>query len=105
MNTLAKIIALLIIIIGICISVALILIALNISTLTQSEIELVLLMTNLIILELKIFIPICILIPCLSIMWCLLPKKTDDPLIRLVKTTGFAGGLFIALIITLLIYR
>jgi hypothetical protein len=48
-------------------------------------------------------IKLSVLMFCGSILWCFLPKKTDDPLIRLVKTTGIAGGIFIALIMILLI--
>ena len=53
----------------------------------------------------KIFIDLSILMFCGGTIWCLLPKKTDDPLVRLVKTTGLMGGLFISLLVFLIILK
>jgi hypothetical protein len=53
----------------------------------------------------KAFISISIVMFCGSIIWCFLPKKADDPIIRLVKTTGIIGGLFISLMIFIIILR
>jgi hypothetical protein len=103
LNTLIKIIAILTIITGICIIAALLLLAFNVEHLTPQELELTSTMLNLMVLECKIFIPIFALISCIGMFRSFIPKKTDDPIIRLVKTTGIMGGLLITLMTTLIL--
>jgi len=105
MQTLPKIIAILTVIIGVCISIALILIAANVEKLTPQELQLTSAMLNLIVLEIKLLIPLSLFIACISITWSFLPKKTDDPIIRLVKTVGLTGGLLLALLMSLTILK
>lgn len=102
-ETLAKIIAILAIITGICIIAALLLLASNIEHLTPQELKLASAMLTLVVLECKIFIPVSVLIFYMGILWSFVPKKTDDPIIKLVKTTGIMGGLFISIIIALIL--
>lgn len=105
MEKIAKIIAILAIIIGVCISTLLILLASNINELTPQELQLTSAMLNLIVLEIELLIPISLFIVCISITWSFVPKKTDDPIIRLVKTAGLIGGLLLTLLLSLTILK
>ena len=103
-ETLTKIIAVLLIIIGICINALLLLLAFNIEYLTPQDLELLSEVTNLIMLQFQIFIPIYILVACVGISVAFLPKAKDDPIIRAVKTCGIMGGLLITLVVFLLMH-
>ena len=48
---------------------------------------------------------ISVLIFCGGVFWCFLPKKTDDPIIKAVKTCGIMGGLLISLIIFIIMSK
>ena len=84
---------------GICLFGSLLLLVANIEKLDPLELELILASTNLFIAEIKLFIPINLLILCCGVFWAFLPKQNDDPIIKMVKTTGILGGLLIAMLI------
>lgn len=67
--------------------------------------ELTVAVANYFVSATKVFIYLSILIFCGGILWCFLPKKTDAPIVRLVKTTGLISGLFITILISLIILR
>jgi hypothetical protein len=52
--------------------------------------------------SIQLFIVLAILMLCIAVFRVFLPKSTDDPIIRLVKTTGIIGGLFMTMLIILI---
>jgi len=44
------------------------------------------------------FIRLSILMFCVGILWCFLPKKTDHDIVKMTKTLGLTFGLFVAAI-------
>lgn len=85
--------------------IVLILLMSKVPTMTPEELELTYAFTNLMILEIKLFVPISILIACIGTFKFFLPKSSDDPVIRMIKTCGVMGGLLIGLIVFLLVSR
>jgi hypothetical protein len=85
--------------------IVLILFMSNVPSMTPQELELTNAVVSLAILEFEIFIPIYILVACVGAFWSFLPKEKDDPIIRMVKTCGIMGGLFISLIVFLIMSK
>jgi hypothetical protein len=54
---------------------------------------------------LRVFLDISILIFLGGIIICFLPKKTDIPLVKMVKSTGIICGTFIAMLMIVLMAK